>query len=152
MACDFVWSFTTGATPDTTAPTVSFTVPANAAAGVAISQKIAATFTEAMDPLTITPITFTLKQGPTAVAGTVSYAGVTATFNPLSTLAPNTTYTATMTTGAKDLAGNALASNFVWSFTTGVTPDTTRPIVSATVPANAATGVAINQKIAAAFI
>src|SRR5207237_245172 len=104
-----------------------------------------------MDPLTITPVTFTLKQGTTAVTGTVTYAGVTATFNPVSTLAPNTTYTATMTTGARDLAGNALAANFVWSFTTGATPDTTAPTVSFTVPANAATGVAISQKIAAAF-
>src|SRR5437867_2265795 len=151
LATAFGWSFTTGATPDTTAPTVSFTVPANAAAGVAISQKIAATFSEAMDPLTITPVTFTLKQGTTAVAGTVSYSGVTATFKPVSTLAPNAVYTATMTTGARDLAGNALATGFSWSFTTGVTPDTTRPIVSATVPANTATGVAINQKIAATF-
>src|SRR5947207_2391704 len=104
-----------------------------------------------MDPLTITPGTFTLKQGTTAVAGTVSYAGVTATFTPSSTLAPLTTYTAPMTTGSRDLAGNALASNFVWSFTTGATPDTIAPTVSFTVPANAATGVAINQKIAATF-
>src|SRR5207302_7413311 len=140
-------SFTTGATPDTTRPTVSATVPATADTGVAISGKIAVAFSEAMDPLTITPVTFTLQQGTTAVAGTVSYAGVTATFNPVSTLAPNTTYTATVTTGARDLAGNALAANFVWSFTTGATPDTTAPTVSFTVPANAATGVAINQKI-----
>src|SRR5439155_22657483 len=66
----------------------------------------------------------------TAVAGMVSYAGVTATFNPLSSLAPNTTYTATMTTGARDLAGNALASNFVWGFATGATPNTAAPTVS----------------------
>src|SRR2546427_5059356 len=104
-----------------------------------------------MDPLTITPVTFTLKQGTKAVTGTVSYAGVTATFTPAGNLAPLTVYTATVTTGARDLAGNALASNFVWSFTTGVTPDTTRPIVSATVPANAATAVPINQTINAAF-
>src|SRR5437588_5499975 len=136
---------------DTTAPTVSFTVPATAATGVAISGKIAVAFSEAMDPLTITPVTFTLQQGTTAVAGTVSYAGVTATFKPVRTLAPHTTYTATVTTGARDLAGNALAANFVWSFTTGATPDTTRPTVSATVPANAATGVAISQTITAAF-
>src|SRR5256885_17176717 len=83
-----------------------------------------------MDPLTITTVTLTLKQGTTAVAGTVSYAGVTATFNPLSTLAPNTTYTALMTTGARDLAGNALATESGWTFTTGATPDTTPPIVS----------------------
>src|SRR5207249_2926253 len=151
LASDFVWSFTTGATPDTTRPLVSSTVPANAATAVALNQTITAAFSEAMDPLTITTATFTLTQGSTDVAGTVSYAGVTATFNPLSTLAANTTYTATMSTGAKDLAGNALASDFVWSFTTGAPPDTTAPTVSFTVPANTATGVATSQKIAATF-
>src|SRR5207249_3530266 len=88
LATGFSWSFTTGATPDTTRPTVSATVPANADTGVAISGKIAVAFSEAMDPLTITPVTFTLKQGTTAVAGTVTYAGVTATFTPASALAP----------------------------------------------------------------
>src|SRR5438309_2358116 len=136
---------------DTTAPTVTFTVPTNAATGVAISQKIAVASSEAVDPLTITTANFTLKQGTTPVAGTVSYAGVTATFTPASALAPLTAYTATITTGARDLAGNALATDFSWSFTTGVTPDTTRPLVSATVPAAAATAVAINQTITAAF-
>src|SRR5207249_4956488 len=98
-------------------------------------------------PLTITTVTFTLRQGTTPVTGTVTYAGVTATFNPLNTLAPNTIYTATITTGARDLAGNALISDFVWSFTTGATPDTTAPTVSFAVSANAATGVAINQTL-----
>src|SRR5207237_7716963 len=113
--------------------------------------KVAVTFSEPMDPLTITTLTFTLKQGTTPVVGTVGYAGVTATFTPASALAPLTVYTATITTGAKNLAGNGLAADFSWSFTTGVTPDTTRPVVSATVPANAATAVAINQTINAAF-
>jgi len=151
LATDFVWSFTTGAAPDTTPPTVSFVVPANAATGVAIGGNIAAAFSEAMDPLTISTATFTLKQGTTVVTGTVSYAGVTATFNPLNNLAPSTTYTATITTGARDLAGNALATAFVWSFTTGAAPDTTPPTVSFVVPANTATGVATNQNIAAVF-
>src|SRR5436309_3193290 len=115
---------------DTTAPTVSATVPANAATGVAISGKIAAAFSEAMDPLTISTASFTLQQGTTAVAGTVTYAGVTATFTPAGNLEPLSTYTAMVTTGAKDLAGNALPTDFSWSFTTGATPDTTRPTVS----------------------
>ena len=71
-----------------------------------------------MDPLTINTSTFTLKQGTTAVSGTVAYSGTTATFTPSNVLAPSITYTATITTGAKDLAGNALAANTVWSFTT----------------------------------
>src|SRR5205814_7424272 len=151
LAADFVWSFTTGATPDTTRPTVSATVPANAASGVAISAKIATAFSEAMDPLTVSTTTFTLKQGTTAVAGTVSYSGLTAIFTPAGNLAPLTTYTATVNTGARDLAGNALAADFSWSFTTGATPDTTAPTVSVTVPANAATAVPINQTINATF-
>jgi hypothetical protein len=151
LASSFGWSFTTGATPDTTAPTVSAIVPANAATGVPINLTINVAFSEAMDPLTISTASFTLKQGTTPVAGTVSYAGVTATFTPGATLSPLTAYTATVTTGAKDLAGNALATAISWSFTTGASPDTTAPTVSAIVPANAAIGVAINQTINATF-
>src|SRR5439155_23519643 len=46
----------------------------------------------------------------------------------LSDLAPNALYTATITTGARDLAGNALAANFVWSFTTAATPGGQAPV------------------------
>ena len=81
------------------------------------------------------------------MAGTVTYAGVTATFNPLNTLAPDTIYTATMTTGSRDLAGNALATGFSWSFSTGAASDTTIPTVSFTVPANGATGGAITRRL-----
>src|SRR5439155_1647032 len=102
--------------------------PANAATGVAINHTVTAAFSEVMDPLTITPVTFTLKQGTTAVAGTVSYAGVTATFTPASALAPLTIYTAVVNTGARDLAGNALAANFVWSFTTAAAPAGQAPV------------------------
>ncbi|MDP3183810.1 MAG: Ig-like domain-containing protein [Anaerolineales bacterium] len=151
LASDYVWSFTTGAAPDTTAPTVSSTIPVNAATGVAVNSAMAATFSEAMDPLTITTATFTLTQGVTPVSGAVTYAGVTATFTPAADLAYSTVYTATITTGAKDLAGNALAVNKVWSFTTGAAPDTTAPTVSSTIPADLATGVAINGNITATF-
>jgi hypothetical protein len=122
LASDFVWSFTTGATADTTAPTVISTNPADGATGVAINRRINATFSEAIDPLTITTATFTLLgPGVTPVPGTVAYdvASRIATLAPGSNLAPNTTFTATLMTGITDLAGNALASDFVWSFTTG---------------------------------
>jgi len=36
----------------------------------------------------------------------------------VSVLEPNTTYTVTLTTGARDMAGNALTGNLVSSFTT----------------------------------
>src|ERR1035437_2342291 len=99
-------------------PQVSSTVPDNNAQGVALYLKIAATFSKTMDALTITSATFTLMQGTTFVSGTVNYVDTTATFTPSSNLTPNTTYTATITTGAKDLEGNALPKNYPWRFTT----------------------------------
>jgi hypothetical protein len=73
-----------------------------------------------MDPATINTTTFTLAQGASPIAGVVTYAaaGTSATFAPTNPLAVNTTYTATITTGAKDSSSTALASNYVWSFTT----------------------------------
>ncbi len=151
LASAFLWVFSTGAAADKTPPTVSSTDPANLATGVALNKKIAATFSEAMDPLSITTATMTLKQGVTPVAGTVAYVGTTATFSPTASLTASTVYVATMTSGAKDLAGNALAASYSWIFTTGAAADTTAPMVSSTDPANAAVGVALNKKVAATF-
>ena len=151
LANNYVWTFTTGAAAVVTPPTVSSTDPANAETGVAFNQKVTATFSKSMDASTITTATFTLMQGVTFVSGTVVYVGTTATYSPSSNLAPNTIYTATITTEAKDLTGNALVANHVWNFTTGAAVVVTPPIVSFTDPANLATGVALNQKVAATF-
>jgi hypothetical protein len=154
LAVNYTWTFTTSATADIIKPTVISTIPANAAVGVALNQKISAVFSEAMNPLTLTTTTFTVTgPGTTSVAGTVVYTSVgkNVTFTPTINLAASTTFTATITTGAKDLAGNALAVNKVWTFTTGVAPDTTAPTVTATNPANVAVGVCINKTINATF-
>jgi hypothetical protein len=100
-------------------PTVTSIYPLNNVTGIPRNTAVEFTFSEEMDPLTINTSTFNLKQGQTAVPGEVSYSGTTATFTPTSTLAAGTTYTATITTGAKSLTGNSLANNYVWSFTTG---------------------------------
>jgi hypothetical protein len=107
--------------PDTTAPSVAFTVPADAATGVLTNSKITATFSEAMDPSTITTATFTLMDGVAPVSGTVACTGQVATFTPTSNLAASTTHIATITTAAEDLSANALANDYVWSFTTDPT-------------------------------
>lgn len=127
-ASNYVWTFTTAAIADTTPPTVTLENPANLATGVAINSAVNATFSEAMDLLTINMATFTVQaSGPPlgpVLAGSVAYDPLTniATFTPSGNLAANTQYTATVTTGAKDLAGNALAAGAVpnpWTFTTG---------------------------------
>ena len=124
LAAIHTFSFTTSAAPDTALPLVSATDPANGATGVARNKVVSITFSEAMDPATITTGTFTLMNGTTAVAGTVAYSGVVATFTANNILPVATQLTATITTGAKDLAGNALAANTVWAFTTGGTLST----------------------------
>ena len=122
LGADHTWTFTTGTTADTTAPVVSATTPAAGSTGVAVNTKVLATFSKAMDPLTIVSANFTVTQGATPVAGTVSYGpGTNATFKPTSALAASTLYTATLATAVKDATGNALASAFTWTFTTGST-------------------------------
>jgi len=119
VGSDVVWRFTT---IETIPPTVSLVAPSNGAASVAINANVTASFSEAMDSSTIGATTFTVKgPGTTPVAGAVTYVGTTAIFNPDSNLAVSTLFTATITTGVKDVAGNALASAFVWTFTTGTT-------------------------------
>jgi hypothetical protein len=108
---------------DTTPPTITARAPAPGATDVAISVSPTSTFSEAMSASTITTTTFTLvKQGQTTpVAATVSYASQTATLDPSANLEAGATYTATVRGGAsgvKDVAGNALAADVSWSFTT----------------------------------
>src|SRR5450759_2978103 len=132
-------------------PTVTSTVPINNATGTAVNSNISAIFSVAMTTSTINATTFTLKQGSTAVPGAVTYAGTTATFTPAANLAINTTYTATITTGAKNTAGDALASNYTFSFTTGTIADNTKPTSISTDPSTTATGVALNKVVAFTF-
>jgi len=145
MMSNYVWTFTTGALA---APTVISTDPANNATGVVLNKTIAANFSELMNPLTINATTFTVNQGTTLISGVVTYSGTTATFNPAANLLPGLVYTATITTGAKNLAGTALANNYVWTFTTGTA---VTPIVISTNPVNNATGVALNKIVTATF-
>jgi len=158
MAVNHIWSFTTGLTGDATAPTLITTGAADGATGLPINRSSTATFSESMDPVTLaSPATsFTVKVTSTSapVAGVVTYIGNTATFKPNSNLAPNTQYTSTITTGAKDLAGIALVSGpraNPWSWTTGPATDTTAPTVTITSPLNLATNVPVNKRITATF-
>ena len=152
MAAPFIWTFTTGAAPDLTPPTVISTDPLNLATDVPVNQNITATFSKAMNDNTINTTTFTLFQGTTPIPGTVAYiAGSnTAIFVPTSNLVLDTVYTATITTGVADLAGNFMVSNYVWSFTT-TGPVVVAPTVLSTNPANNATGVCINATVNATF-
>jgi len=134
---------------DTTPPTVSAVIPAVNATGVAVNTMVTATFSEAMNAATINTTNFTIS----GVTGTVTYDATsrTATFTLSSNLSSNTAYTVTITTGVRDSAGNAMAANYTWRFTTGAASDTTPPTVSSVSPAANATGVAVNTTVTATF-
>ncbi|MEB2782494.1 ice-binding family protein, partial [Algoriphagus sp. C2-6-M1] len=141
-------TFTTAAANAPVAPTVTSTDPVNNATNVALNKTVKAVFSEAMDPATLTGATFTLKQGNTTVAGTVTSTGTTASFVPNTLLLPGLVYTATITTGAKNSSGTALENNYVWTFTT---PAAVAPKVLSTDPQNNATNVILDKVVKATF-
>jgi hypothetical protein len=150
LAADFVWTFTTGSNP-CAAPAVISEIPGSGAVGVCPATVVTATFSRAMTPAAINATTFTLTgPGTTPVTGAVTYAGSTATFAPSTALVLNTVYTATITTGAQDTFGNALASNFAWSFTTSVTACAPPTVISKGPPIGS-TGVCPNTLVTATF-
>src|SRR5215217_5359009 len=135
------------------APTVSSTSPANNTSGVAVTANVTATFSEDMDPNTLTTGTFTLtKQGssiPVAAHVTYDATNKKAILDPDSTLEASTSYTATIkggSTGVKDLAGNALAQDYTWTFTTA-TPQSPSCTITGTANAETISGTSADDVI-----
>jgi CSLREA domain-containing protein len=95
---------------DAKAPALKSVSPAQNATGVSPSANLSATFSEAMNPSTINTSTVTLEKAGVKVGTSVTYdaANKRAVLNPRTNLKLGATYVATVTTGAKDLAGNAL--------------------------------------------
>lgn len=132
------FAFKTFVVPDDKAPRVGRVQPANGET-VRRGASVTANFSEAMDPATINGSTFKLykvnaDKSTTPITNavvTLDPDGLKATLDPFGTssrsLRVNTTYRVVVTTGARDLAGNALDQNprkkgnqpKVWSFTTG---------------------------------
>jgi hypothetical protein len=146
----------TTVTADITPPTVSSVTPANGATGVSVNTTATAIFNEAMNAATINGSTIELRNSSNAlIAAAVSYnaATRTVTLTPSPALANSTVYTAKIISGAsgvKDAAGNALANDYSWSFTTAAA-DITPPIVSSVTPINGTTGVAVSTTVTTTF-
>lgn len=128
-------------------PLVITTNPDDQATNVPLSQVITVTFNEEMNPATITDSSFTIESGA-VIEGSLSYSGFTATFTPAPPLETNTTYTGRIQTSVKDLNGNALQEEYVWTFSTGITVS---PMVISTNPEDDETDVVINKTITATF-
>ncbi|PJZ52080.1 Ig-like domain-containing protein [Leptospira adleri] len=150
LGADFIWNFTTLSIADLTPPIVSLTAPIHSSVSVPVNTSLSVAFSETMNCSTLTTASFTLNDG-SFIPGTVGCSSTSATFTPVATLSYNTTYTATITTAVKDLAGNPLAAPFVWTFTTGSDPDVTAPTVSIVNPIHSSVGVATTANVTVAF-
>lgn len=147
----YKWSFTTGSASTVTYPTVISTSPVGNATDVNTDAVITATFSEIMNASTITESTFLVNDGSVNIPGTVAYTSTTAKFTPSSALDKGKNYTATVTTGVKDLDGSSLQADHVWSFSTVSGPAPTPPTVDSSVPASSATDVGTDTDIKAVF-
>jgi phi13 family phage major tail protein len=107
---------------DTTAPTISSVVPAADATSIAVGSTVKWTFDEAIAADTVNGANFIVQKsdGSAQVAGALSQNadGDEITFTPSANLSASTEYMAIVTTGVKDLSGNALAATSATTFTT----------------------------------
>ena len=141
-------------TVDTAAPTVTGVVPVEGATDVPVNTTLSATFSESMDAASISTTTYRLVRTSdlAVVPALVSYDSTArrASLDPTGDLDPATSYAATVTTGARDSAGNPLAADKVWSFSTAAGPPPLptgirRESVSTTVNSTAATTAVVTR-------
>ena len=134
LAAAKTWQFTT-----TNPPIINSVSPADGATDVAPSSWRSPSSTRTMDKASA-QAAFSLKRTSDGapVSGSFGWYGPGALlFKPDADLAPGTQYTASVSTAAKDLAGNPLAAAKSWQFTT-----TNPPIINSVYPADGATDVA----------
>lgn len=151
LAASFPFAFTTEAI-DATPPAILAISPPDQAINVPVATTVSATFSEALDPASVTDASFTVTNAGAPITGTVAYDAMsfTATFVPSAPFSNNTTVRVDILATVADLAGNTLASPAVWTFTTDL-GDTTPPTVTSVDPVDLATNVAQNGLISATF-
>jgi len=137
---------------DTTPPAVTAVDPASGALDVATGAQVTASFSEAVDPATVTPSTFWVTLAGVPVAGSLAVAGNLAVFTPAAPLLPLQQYTAHLASAIQDLAGNGLAAPLDWTFTTsGTVLDTTPPTLVSGVPEFDAIDVSATSSVSFTF-
>jgi len=133
-------------------PSIISAIPSNGATNVAVAQQITLVFSEAMDK-TETESAFSVQGNGATVGGSIIWeAGDNKmVFSPSKVLDYNAKYFTNVSTGAKDVAGNPLQSQFSISFITKNTNDTTPPTVTDVYPSSGTTGVSTHPTIIVTF-
>lgn len=128
-------------TPDITAPTVVSTEPSDNETNVDINSAIQVKFSESMDISSFTNESFTFTRGSLTDTWVMSCVGDTVTFTPDRTMASGVRYIVTITTGIKDLTGNTMEFDYVFTFRTAYevivdVPVVVPPVIPPVLPLN----------------
>lgn len=141
--------FTTGATADTTKPTVVIT-PAQGATNVPVTTQIVMTYNE---PIDVTSLAGSIQVAANGIngeiAGTLAVDGNEVKFTALDPLPGNRTIAVTVS-NTRDLAGNSLTA-VGRSFTTGAAGDATAPHILSMVPNDGTVDVTPNSQVVLTF-
>ncbi|MEK7414838.1 MAG: Ig-like domain-containing protein, partial [Planctomycetota bacterium] len=123
-------TFTTSSVADRLPPVVLQVLPVNAATGISTRTTITATFSESVNPNTITPTTFQVTSGGTPIAGSYLFTNLnqTVTFIPTAPLPPVATVNISISQ-ISDVVGNVMVLPFTSSFQTQSAIDNIRPSV-----------------------
>ena len=116
---------------DTTPPAVVSKLPTNDQEDVDRASAIVVTFSEALNPATVTSVNVLLRRaGVGDVQREIRWEAASRTvyIKPKTLLELDTQYTVTLTRGLKDAAGNELPQQEEWIFTTGPTIDYDPPV------------------------
>ena len=129
-----------GASP----PVIVAVTPGNGATKVPLGSSVTVTFSEPIDPASVTPGVLTVVNSGGPVAGTLALApgNIALTFRPAALLLSQTLYTLSVNPTIRDTAGYALAAPFASQFTSvDVTPPAPPPAgtVVASIPGPAGT-------------
>jgi hypothetical protein len=130
VGTSIVSSFTTGSVADRLPPVVLQLVPGSAATGVSTRTSISATFSESVNPTTISATTFQVTSGGTPIAGAFAFSNLNqiVTFVPTAPLPPVATVNVSINNVA-DVVGNVMVLPLTSSFQTQSAIDNIRPSV-----------------------
>lgn len=113
-------------TNDFTPPSITITIPVNGDTAVSLNFPVTINWNENIDCSTVTTLTVTIN--PAVTWSMTSCSGSQTVFTP-SGQANSTTYTVTVNTEVRDVAGNAMVSDYAFSYTTAAPVDVTPPSI-----------------------
>jgi len=103
---------------DTTRPEIVATTPLDDEPDRPVSQTFTVTFSEPIDPATVTASAFYMHVANVPVPAAIAVAGATATLTPTAPLAIETRYNVTIDATIADLSGNTLLTDHTFRFNT----------------------------------